>query len=394
MPARKFDNDFLKTGLVCPDDRQKIEYTSDERNGLYLEVRKTSEGQGTFWYRFKDETGKTARVKIGRTTDSSLREIRDRVRILAGKRASGESIAALTKKKSSLTWSQLFHDHYLPYKLSHGKKSLKWDKDMNKRIDPRFGHVPINKLTPVQIRQFHMELKDSGLSPATADHFLKLIRHALNCAVDWDLLKINPALKVKQFNQPRIINRALDADELTRLMKVLTTDSNRMACNFFMLSLALGTRKGELLLAEWKHVDIAKKTLFIPGSNAKSSRDRYVFLSEFALQIINKLGTSGKHQHLFISSRTRKRLTSVSKAWTRLCNDAQIKDCRIHDLRRTHGTLLGESGVNAMLIKDALGHASVTTTQIYVSPHNQARQDAANIAGDHLTAALEASYEK
>jgi site-specific recombinase XerD len=47
-----------------------------------------------------------------------------------------------------------------------------------------------------------------------------------------------------------------------------------------------------------------------------------------------------------------------------------------------------------MLIKDALGHASVTTTQIYVSPHNQARQDAANIAGDHLTAALEASYEK
>jgi len=383
----------MKTGLICPHDKHHIEYTDADRTGLYIEVRSTSPGQGTWWWRTKDPvTSKTTRVKIGRSTDISVKDAKSRVKQLRARRDLGEDIAELTGKKNALTWQELFHDHYVPHKRSHNKKTLKNDEEMNRlRIEPRFGSMPINKITTVQIRQFHMELKDSGLSPATADHHLKVLNHALVLACDWGLLKSNPASKVKQFNQTRVIRRALSTEELTRLMKVLTTDKNRMVCHFIMLSLALGTRKGELLLAEWKHIEKEGRTLFIPGENAKPGRDRYVFLSDFALEILDKLGTEGKHEHLFVSSRTGKRLTTVSKVWNRLRDEAGISDCRIHDLRRTHGTILGESGVNAMLIKDALGHADVTTTQIYVSPHNQARQDAANLAGDQLTAALKAS---
>ncbi len=394
MPARILNEQFMKTGLVCPPDKSHIEFTDADRTGLYVEVRSTSQGRGTFWWRVKSKSGKTVRVKVGRTASMSIKEAKARVKILTAKRDLGEDIDAATGKARSLTWQELFQDHYLPYKRSHGKKTLKNDIEMNTRIASCIGDVPISKLTTVQIRQFHTDLKDNGLSPASADHFLKVIRHALNLAVDWSLLKTNPALKVKQFNQTRTIKRALDEKELTRLMKVLTTDKNRVVCHFLMLSLALGTRKGELLLAEWRHVNHEKKTLFIPGHNAKSSRDRYVFLSDFALDIITKLQTEGRHAHLFTSSRTGKRLTTVSKVWERLRHAAQLDDCRIHDLRRTHGTILGEANVNAMLIKDALGHASVTTTQIYVSPHNEARQQAANVAGDHLTAAVKAASGK
>jgi integrase len=390
MPAKILNEQFIKTGLLCPESKAKIEYTSADRSGLYVEVRSTSQGQGTYWWRFKEpHTGKTARVKVGRTVEISVKDAKDRVKQLIGQRALGMDISGFTAKKQSLKWSQLFRDHYLPYKKSHGKKSIKNDEEMNRRIETEFGNTSIHKLTTVQIRQFHMELKESGLSPATADHYLKLIRHALNLAVDWDLLRSNPALKVKQFNQTRRITRALDAEELARLMKVLTTNKNRMVCNFFMLALALGTRKGELLLAEWQHVSRKNKTLFIPGSNAKSARDRHVFLSDFALPILDQLGTEGKHAHLFVSSRTGMPYTTVSKAWGKIRIEAQILDCRIHDLRRTHATMLGEANVNAMLIKDALGHSSVTTTQIYVAPHDEARHRAANIAGQLLTVALE-----
>jgi len=394
MPSQQLNDKFIRTGLSCPPTKSKIEYTSADRSGLYVEVRSTSEGQGTFWWRFKDpDSGKTSRVKLGRTMDISVKDAKDRVKKLRARRALGEDFTGKSEKKLSITWPVLIRDHYLPYKRSHGKRSIKNDIEMNRRITARFADTPLNKLTAVAIRKFHADLKDMGLSPATADLSLKLIRHALNLAVDWDLLKSNPALKVKQFNQTRKITRALDTEELSRLMKVLTTDKNRMACHFFMLALALGTRRGELLLAEWKHVDRKNKTLFIPGSNAKSARDRHVFLSDFALHVLDQLGTASKHLHLFISSRTGKRLTTVTKSWEKIRAQAQIEDCRIHDLRRTHATILGEAGVNAMLIKDALGHSNVTTSQIYVSPHDEARHKAANIAGHQLSVAMKSGSD-
>lgn len=396
MPAKVLNDQFIRTGLICPENRHHIEYTSADRSGLYVEVRSTSQGQGTLWWRSKDpDTGKTVRVKIGRTTEISMKDAKKRVKQLRARRALGEDMVDIKGKKPTITWRELFHQHYLPHKRSHDKKSIKNDIEMNRlRIEPRWGDRPIGKISTVDIRQFHMELKNSGLSPATADHHLKVIRHALSLAVDWDLLKSNPALKVKQFNQTRVIRRALSPEELTRLMKVLITDKNRMVCNFIMLSLALGTRKGELLLAEWRHVDLDRRTLFLPGENAKSGKDRYVFLSEFALEVLEKLGTKGKHDHLFVSSRTGNRLTTVSKVWARLRLAAQLEDCRIHDLRRTHGTILGESHINAMVIKDALGHADVTTSQIYVAPHDLARQQAADVAGEHLMVALKAAKAK
>jgi len=390
MPKTNLTQKFIDNNLACPAGKKSIEFNCLQLPGFYVSVTAISPGIGSFVQSYNDPSGRRRHVKIARTCFISLKEARKRgAEIRADVLLNGSDPQAEIKaKKKSMTWPVLFQDHYLPYKRSHGKKSIKYDIEMNRRITACFADTPLNKLTAVTIRQFHADLKDMGLSPATADLSLKLIRHALNLAVDWDLLKINPALKVKQFNQTRKITRALDAEELARLMRVLTTDKNRMACHFFMLALALGTRRGELLLAEWKHIDRKNKTLFIPSSNAKTAKDRHTFLSDFALHVLDQLGTEGKHTYLFMSSRTGKRLTAVSKAWEKIRVEAQIEDCRIHDLRRTHATMLGEAGVNAMLIKDALGHSSVTTTQIYVSPHDEARHKAANIAGHLLSVAM------
>jgi hypothetical protein len=110
MPAKVLNEKFIKTGLVCPSNKSHIEYTSDDRSGLYVEVRNTSEGQGTFWYRFKaNDTGKTARVKIGRTTDISIRDAKEQVKALSAKAQLGTDLAdEQRKKKEVLTWSTFF----------------------------------------------------------------------------------------------------------------------------------------------------------------------------------------------------------------------------------------------------------------------------------------------
>ncbi len=89
MPSRRLDSNFMKTGLICPEHLAHIEYTDENRTGLYIEVRSTSQGQGTFWHRFKDDSNRTARIKIGRTSDISIKDAKDRVDVLRAKRALG-----------------------------------------------------------------------------------------------------------------------------------------------------------------------------------------------------------------------------------------------------------------------------------------------------------------
>ena len=94
MPSKVLNEHFVKTGLVCPENRLHIEYTSEDRSGLYVEVRSTSQGQGTYWFRFKEkDTGKTARVKIGRTTDISIRDAKKQVKTLRAKIHLGSDLA-------------------------------------------------------------------------------------------------------------------------------------------------------------------------------------------------------------------------------------------------------------------------------------------------------------
>ena len=118
MPSKVLNEKFIKTGLVCPVDKNHIEYTDADRTGLYIEVRSTSPGRGTWWFRFKNDSGKTSRVRIGRTTDISVKDAKNRLRILRGKRAMGKDIGADRKNQKSITWNQLMEDYYFSYKES------------------------------------------------------------------------------------------------------------------------------------------------------------------------------------------------------------------------------------------------------------------------------------
>jgi len=188
MPSRRLNTHFIKTGLTCPEHLAHIEYTDETRSGLYIEVRSTSQGQGTYWHRFKDDSNRTARIKIGRTTDVTLQQAKEQVATLRAKKQLGQDIAGEERKrKQGITWNQFFDNWYLPHVKQH-KRSWANDEEMHRlRIGPKFGNLRLNRFTRHAVQTFHNEMRDSGLAPSTCDHHLKLIRQALNLAVEWDL---------------------------------------------------------------------------------------------------------------------------------------------------------------------------------------------------------------
>lgn len=127
MPARTLNDSFIREGLICPPDKHQIEFTDADRTGLYIEVRATSPGQGTYWLRYKDASGKTARVKIGRTSDISVKDAKAKGedhprRIQLGSDPSAER----RERKQVPTWNAFFVDWYMPHVKQH-KRS--WAND-------------------------------------------------------------------------------------------------------------------------------------------------------------------------------------------------------------------------------------------------------------------------
>ena len=54
MPVlKKLTQDFVDRDLRCPEGKKRIEYCCSELRGLMVEVRATTQGQGTYYLRYK-----------------------------------------------------------------------------------------------------------------------------------------------------------------------------------------------------------------------------------------------------------------------------------------------------------------------------------------------------
>jgi integrase len=389
MPVVKLSQDFITQHLQCPEGKDRIEYCDTELPGMYVEVRSTSQGQGTYYLRYKDRNGKTCHQKVGRTSEVELADARKQAKTLKAEISLGADPRATEKaKKEVLTFSDFFEDHYIPY-VKPRKRSWKRDDELyTLRIKEVFGHKRLNQITRQQIQSFHTELLTSGLAPATCDHHVKLIKHALNLAVDWGLLiEKNPASRIPLFNRDNKVEHYLDDEQLEKLLGVLRTDDNKAICQIAMFLLSTGCRLNEALRATWSQIDKQNRVWRIPASNSKSKRVRSVPLNDSALDILNQLDTEGKFESVFLNVRTEEAYTTIHKVWHRLRGKAGLPHLRIHDLRHQYASFLVNSGRTLYEVQQILGHSNPTVTQRYAHLSSKSLQDAANSASIIIRAA-------
>ena len=366
-----------------------MEYCDTNVPGLYLEVRATSPRQATLYLRYKNPAGKTAHKKIGTTQEITLKKARERARQLKAEIASGSDLQEQDRQRKAVpTWNAYFEDNYLPH-AKQKKRTWKNDAEMHKRrISGRFGSLKLDRITRRQVEQFHIELRESGMAPATADHYVKLIRHALNLAVDWGITQTNPAAKIRLFNEDNQIERYLSDVELKRLMKVLKDYENRpMACIVLWL-LATGARAGEARVATWEDIDYEHRVWVIRSKTSKSKKRRSVPLNDIALSVLDELKASGRTSGaLFVGKRGPYR--HLTKNWERLCEAANLCGLRLHDLRHSYASMLVNAGHSLYEVQQALGHSDPKVTMRYSHLTKDTLQKAADSAAEQIRAAIE-----
>jgi len=384
MPITKLNQKFITNKLTCPEGKSRIEYCDADLAGLYIEVRATSQGQGTYYLRYKNAANKTSHQKLGRTHSVTLAEARKQAKNLKAEIALGADPRKDEKaKKAVLTYTEFFEKHYLPY-VTPRKRSWAKDEEMYRlRLKSFIGDKRLNQISRQQIQQFHTNLKGENLSASTCNHYIKLIKHSLNLAIDWEMLETNPASRVPLFHEDNKMENYLDDHQLKQLMGVLTTDDNRAVCQILMYLLSTGARLNEALSAKWENVDIDKRVWIIPASNSKSKRVRSVPLNDSAINIIKQLKTES-YSHLFINQQSQKPYTTIHKVWGRLREKAGLKHLRIHDLRHQYASFLVNDGRTLYEVQQILGHSDPSVTQRYAHLSTKALQDAANSASQAI----------
>lgn len=259
------------------------------------------------------------------------------------------------------------------------------------RLKGHFGQMRLDKIKRHDVTSWHTGLPADGLSPASADRFLALLRHILNKAVEYDMLVKNPAAGVKLFNVDNKVEHYLDDDELRRLMKVLQTDKNRTVCLIAIFLLSTGARLNEALQAKWEDVDKENRVWRIPASTSKSKKVRSVPLNDSALGVLDQLDTEGKFDHLFINRKKGKPYVTIHKVWERLRTDAGLPHMRIHDLRHQYASFLVNSGRTLYEVQAVLGHSDPTVTQRYAHLSTKSLQDASDSASEIIKEAMKKS---
>ncbi len=271
-----------------------------------------------------------------------------------------------------------------------------YQSHIRRYIVPHLGTVPLRKLSALHIdqamrgwsTQARQDGKPGTVSPRTVTYCRTILGMALDQAVIWNLIPVNPLRKVKAPKKEPHNPDWWTQEEAAQFLRI--SDKHRLAVAF-RLALFAGLRLGEVMGLRWQDVNFADQTIDIRqtasrqgGSRSvlgppKTPRSRRTIACEDTLmQALRARQTAQQiEQQLpgtvpteLVCTTLHGRLLAQRNMDTllaRLIARAGVKSIRFHDLRHTHATWLDQAGVSPRVIADRLGHSQVSfTMQTYV----------------------------
>jgi integrase len=393
MAIVKLTQSFIASELKCPAGLRRTEFVSDERSGLYIEVRNTNKNESTYYWRSKNSAGKTCHTKLGRTTEISLADARKKVMELKLEISnSSDSNKAKVVKKGDMLLNDLWTEYFDFAKST--KRSWKRDEQLWRiRIQPRFGHLKLSEITLRLIQTMMMDIRKEGLSGASADHHGQLMRRLGNMAVKWGYIDVNFARGIQLYHEFNGVENIPDDKQLQKLINVLNTDDNRPISQLVLYLLSTGCRLNEALSAQWKNVSIQNKLWTVPHESSKSKRPRTIPLNDSALSILKLIDRKETDTYVFTNAKTQKPFVNVFKPWNRIRTKAGLPQLRLHDLRHMYATFCVNNGCTIFEVSQLLGHADTRVSQRYSHLNTSTMLTAANSVSKKLSGFMLASAD-
>lgn len=315
-------------------------------------------------------------------------------------------IAALASRQSV---SQLF-ERWMEVDICRRKDGGKEVRRMfEKDVLPIIGHIYVADIRKGHITEVTDTMSARGVARMVKVIF-SLMRQMFRFAVDRDIIEFDPSSSIRKAKiggKEVERDRVLSNEEIQLLSQALPTASLLKTTEFAVwIALSTCCRIGELLAAQWEHVDLDKSTWLIPSENSKNGKPHTIHLSTFAAHYFGKLkGLNGASQWCYpnrldtgplCSKTVTKQLSDRQRpsATQTLKNRSSNSQALIlpagkwtpHDLRRTGATMMTALGVLPEVAERCLNHTEENRVKRTYQRHSYAKEcsEAWQKLGDQL----------
>jgi integrase len=251
---------------------------------------------------------------------------------------------------------------------------------LDRHLLPRFGNVPMAKITPATVEEYLAELRDAQphrrpgatTTPGTVRNVRNVLSAVCRYGVRSGAIRYNPASEVTvPKGQARREMLFLTADQVNDLADAID-ERYRLPV---LVSAYTGIRAGELAALKVGRVEMLRRRLHVVESIAevhgalvtnapKNGRTRTVPLPRFLLEPLSAHLGGGPDAFVFTAPEGGPiRHSNVYRRYFKPAAAAiGLPELRWHDLRHTAVSFMVASGIEPLVISRALGHGSISIT--------------------------------
>ena len=228
------------------------------------------------------------------------------------------------------------------------------------------------------LRRYAAGLTERGIAPATIARRLAALRGLFRTQIQLGARPDNPAELLSSPKRPQRLPQVLKAGEVAALLDSIpaATPLELRDRALFELAYAGGLRAEELVTLDVDALDFDAETVRVEGKGGKT---RLVPVGEHARDAIERylararplLHTPDGDPALFLSKTGRRLSTSDVRrrlnGWARraMARSPGLARAHPHALRHSFATHLLDGGADLRAIQELLGHATISTTQVY-----------------------------
>ena len=279
--------------------------------------------------------------------------------------------------------------------INHRKASYinTQDNNYNKHIKDYFSMVDnVGKLTYEDIYQFREHLRqkvaknsDKPLSTNTINKIMILLKKIFDVGLRKGYYSSNPAKLIKKLPIEKTKMQFWTVKEFKHFLSLFKNDEYNLELLFTVLFFT-GLRLGEALALTWKDVEFSTSTIHVSksmyvnkgeehiSSTKTKSGTRRIIINKKLIETLEgwkkeqterlrEFSTDTEKLQIFQDSPITLTKNAIEKQYKKiLARDSSLKKIRIHDFRHSHASLLINQGEDYLIVKERLGHASITTT--------------------------------
>jgi len=345
---------------------------------------------GIWWYEF---SFRGQRIRESACTSSKTaatqieRERRRKLELSAGGVRRDKPIlfsnAAKAWLEESARWSDSTREIY-ESKLVH--------------LKPAFGRLLLSDISPSDVARYQRERQKAGASGRQINMETAVLRMILRKHRLWYLIEPD----YRPLRERQEIGRALSTDEVQRLLTAASMSRSLSLRPALVLLLNTGMRVSELRLLKWSQISMLDKCITVGRSKTVGGEGRLIPLNRIAMKTLSewhsrfdnpqpnhfvfpseRYGLDGEDGHKSGAVKVwnrdpEKPIGSWKVAWS-ACRVQAAVSCRLHDLRHTFVSRLGEAKVAESTLTSISGWMSRKMLERYSHTRLEAKRDAVEL---------------